>query len=127
MLEGYFMWIWQPTTVDIGELEQPGNHLTWKLIDVVGIFSFSSVGFLSESYGKNLVHRKGERGKVHSFQMPDNAGLFPLFSSLHEKHHTASELEYIYKSPRSWPKLGEAALEPEQEVCQPGGAVQYPK
>lgn len=58
--------------------------------------------------------------------MPDNIGLFPVFS-LREKHHTGSELGYVYKSPWCWPKLGEAALEPEQEVCQPGGAVQYPK
>lgn len=59
--------------------------------------------------------------------MPDNIGLFPVFSSLREKHHTGSELGYVYKSPWSWPKLGEAALEPEQEVCQPGSAVQSPK
>lgn len=59
--------------------------------------------------------------------MPDNLGLFPLFSSLHEKRHTVSELRYIYKPLWSWLKLGEAALEPEQEVCQPGGGVQYPK
>lgn len=83
------------------------------------------MSFLSGSYSKNLVRRR-ERGKVHSFQMPDNIGLFPLFS-LHEKSRSGSELGYIYKSPWSWPKLGEAALEPEQELCQPGCAVQYSK
>lgn len=55
--------------------------------------------------------------------MPDNIGLFPLFSTLHEKCHAGSELGYIYKSPRSWPKLGKGAPEPAQELCRPGSAV----
>lgn len=55
--------------------------------------------------------------------MPDNIGLLPLFSTLHEKYHAGSELGYIYKAPGSWPKLGKGAPEPAQE-SQPGSAVQ---
>lgn len=119
--------------MDIGELQQTDNHITllfWhdgKLIDVVEIFSFSSVHFLLESYTKSPIDRKGKRGKVHSFQISDIIGPFPLFSSLHKKCHTGSELGFIYKSPWIWCKPGEAARVPAQELCQPGSAGQYPK
>lgn len=131
-LRSFYMsyWIWQPATVDTGELEETSNHITllfwsdWKLPDTVEISSFSSASFISESSSTNLVQYKGERGKVSSFQLPENIALSPLPPEWKTSHCFRAWL--CLQITRSWLQLEEPAAASEQKVQQLGKQCSTP-